>query len=94
MDTSNEYTKTIASTMIRGAAALALITFGNWDFIRDTFKNLKGGKKKEEPATHSDEEYDALKEKLDNAEKRIGMYETLVRFQDMDIAELREQQNN
>lgn len=51
MDTSNEYTKTIASTMIRGAAALALITFGNWDFIRDTFKNLKGGKKKEERGT-------------------------------------------
>ena len=75
MDTSNEYTKTIASTM-------------------GTFKILKGGKKKEEPATHSDAEYDALKAELDNAEKRIGMYETLVRFQDMDIAELREQQNN
>lgn len=94
MDTSTEYTKTIASTMIRGAAALALITFGNWDLIRDAFKNLKGGKKKEEPATHSDEEYNALKAKLDNAEKRIDMYETLVRFQDMDIAELRDQQND
>ena len=94
MNASNEYTKTIASTMIRRAAALALITFGNWDLIRDTFRNLKGGKKKEAPATHSDEEYDALKAKLDNAEKRIRMYETLVRFQDMDIAELRERQNN
>ena len=80
--------------MIRWAAALALIAFGNWDLIRDAFKNLKGGKKKEEPASHSDEEYDALKAKLDNADKRIDMYETLVRFQDMDIAELREQQNN